>query len=130
VNASGCSGTTDELKCLRSKDTTALQLANVPHPYPGHSLAPLFYWTPTIDGDFIQDYPYCLFEQGRFVKVPIIFGGNAKAFGSYQNNANQSTFKTIPMKVRPSQPMPHLQQPSQHSCKTTIHISQLPTLMK
>jgi acetylcholinesterase len=78
VDATGCSGATDELQCLRSKDTTVLQNANVPTPYPGRTSAPLFYWTPTIDGDFIQDYPYRLIEQGKFVKVPIIFGGKAK----------------------------------------------------
>lgn len=88
VNAAGCSGTMDELKCLRSKDTTALQLANVPNPYPGQSSAPLFYWTPTIDGDFIQDYPYCLFEQGNFVKVPIIFGDDTNEGSGFAANAS------------------------------------------
>lgn len=61
--------------CLRSKDLTVLQEANVATPFPGRPAAPRFYWTPTIDGDFIQDYPYRLIEQGKFVKVPIIFGG-------------------------------------------------------
>lgn len=78
VNDTGCSGSTDALECLRSKDTTVLQAANVPSPYLGETGLPLWYWTPAIDGDFIQDYPYRLIEQGKFVKVPIIFGGQAK----------------------------------------------------
>jgi acetylcholinesterase len=76
VNETSCSGSADELDCLRSKDTATLQAANVPSPFPGQSGLPLFYWAPTIDGDFIQDYPYVLFEEGKFVKVPIIFGGS------------------------------------------------------
>jgi carboxylesterase type B len=75
ANNTGCAGSNDELECLRSKDITILQAANVATPFPGRRSAPLFYWTPTIDGDFIQDYPYRLIQQGKFVKVPIIFGG-------------------------------------------------------
>jgi acetylcholinesterase len=80
VNDTGCSGSTDALECLRSKDTTVLQAANAPSPYLGETGVPLplWYWTPAIDGNFIQDYPYRLIEQGKFVKVPIIFGGQAK----------------------------------------------------
>ena len=75
VNDTGCGSSVDELACLRSKDTVTLQAANKPSPYPGQRGSPRFYWTPTIDGDFVQDYPYRLFEKGKFVKVPIIFGG-------------------------------------------------------
>lgn len=75
VNDTNCAGTVNELECLRSEDITVLQAANVATPYPGRVGAPLFYWTPTIDGDFIQDYPYVLLSKGKIVKVPIIFGG-------------------------------------------------------
>jgi acetylcholinesterase len=77
VNETNCAGTADELECLRSQDITVLQAANVPSPYPGRTSSPRFYWTPTIDGDFIQDYPYVLLEQGKIIKVPIIFGGSS-----------------------------------------------------
>jgi carboxylesterase type B len=70
-----CSGSVDELECLRSQNTTTLQAANKPRPYPGQTGNPAWYWTPSVDGDFIQDYPYKLFEQGKFVKVPVMFGG-------------------------------------------------------
>ncbi|KAE9363534.1 alpha/beta-hydrolase [Stipitochalara longipes BDJ] len=88
VNGTGCSGATDELQCLRSKDTTVLQAANIPSPYPGRISAPNFYWTPTIDGDFIRDYPYRLIKQGKFVKVPIIFGDDTNEGSDFAANAS------------------------------------------
>jgi acetylcholinesterase len=74
VTAVGCSGKSDELACLRAADVSALQDASVATPYPNRTATPLFGFTPTIDGDFIQDYPYLLFEQGKFIQVPIMFG--------------------------------------------------------
>ena len=73
ANAAGCSSR-DQLACLRSKDSASLQKANTAFAYPGRSSSPLFPYTPCIDGDYIRDYPYRLFEQGKFIKVPIIFG--------------------------------------------------------
>lgn len=75
INATSCSGSADELACLRLKDTATLQTANVKSPYPSRTTAPRFYWTPTVDGDFIQDYPSKMIEDGKFVKVPIMIGG-------------------------------------------------------
>ncbi|ESZ91062.1 hypothetical protein SBOR_8556 [Sclerotinia borealis F-4128] len=74
ANSAGCGSAGDVLGCLRSQSTAVLQAANIASPYPGQVASPLFYWTPTIDGDFIQDYPYVLFEKGLFVHVPIMFG--------------------------------------------------------
>ncbi|KAH9222044.1 triacylglycerol lipase-like protein [Leptodontidium sp. 2 PMI_412] len=74
VNATGCARSTDQLACLRSKDTATLQAANVASPYPSRNSAAIFPWTPTIDGDFIQDYPYKLFQEGKFLKVPLMIG--------------------------------------------------------
>lgn len=82
VNETNCAGSADELQCLRSQDTAVLQAANVASPYPGRASSPLFYWTPTIDGDFIQDYPYTLLEEGKFIRVPIIFGGSYTVISS------------------------------------------------
>ncbi len=73
ANAAGCS-TGDQLACLRSKDSATLQEANSAFPYPGRPGNPIFPYSPCIDGDYIRDYPYKLFEQGKFIKVPIIFG--------------------------------------------------------
>ncbi|KAG4433022.1 hypothetical protein IFR05_011505 [Cadophora sp. M221] len=82
VNATGCAGSTDQLACLRSKDTATLQAANVPSPYPGRTVAATFPWTPTIDGDFIQDLPYKLFREGKFVKVPLMIGDEGTGFAA------------------------------------------------
>ena len=73
ATAAGCTSG-DQLACLRSKDSATLQNANVAFPYPGRPGTPLFSYSPCIDGDYIRDYPYKLFEQGKFIKVPIIFG--------------------------------------------------------
>ncbi|TVY39962.1 Lipase [Lachnellula subtilissima] len=88
VNDTGCSASPDELMCLRSKDITTLQEANVATPFLGRTAAPRFYWTPTIDGDFIQDYPYRLIEQGKFVKVPIMFGDDTDEGTYFATNAS------------------------------------------
>lgn len=71
----GCAEFNNTMSCLRSQNTTTLQAANVASPYPGKNGTPRFYWTPTVDGNFIQDYPYRLLEQGKFVKVPTLIGG-------------------------------------------------------
>lgn len=34
----------------------------------------MYLYGPTIDGSLVEDYTYRLFEQGRFIKVPVIFG--------------------------------------------------------
>jgi len=75
VNNTPCAGSADEISCLRLQSVGTLQAANIASPYPGKTGNPIFYWTPTIDGDLLQDYPYRLLEQGKFVKVPILFGG-------------------------------------------------------
>ncbi|KAM3074081.1 hypothetical protein ACMFMF_006105 [Clarireedia jacksonii] len=92
LNATGCSYTygasADEaMGCLRSQSTATLQAANVASPYPGQAASPLFYFTPTIDGDFIRDYPYNLFDQGRFVDIPVMFGDDTNEGASFAANA-------------------------------------------
>jgi len=76
VQGTGCAGAGDELACMRSKDTLAIQAANKPTAYPGASGPPKFYFTPCIDGDFIQDYPIVQFKRGKFIRVPVMFGND------------------------------------------------------
>ncbi|KAM7222352.1 Alpha/Beta hydrolase fold [Rhypophila decipiens] len=66
----------DQLACLRSQDVMLLQAANHAQPFPGRHGPPnpLFYWTPCIDGDLLQDFPYRMFEDGRFIDVPLLAG--------------------------------------------------------
>ncbi|KAH8675740.1 Alpha/Beta hydrolase protein [Xylariales sp. PMI_506] len=72
----GCTNTMDQMQCLRSQDVTALQLTNNPSPFPGRTASPLplFYWTPCVDGELLQDLPHTMFENGDFIDVPMIFG--------------------------------------------------------
>ncbi|KAI1100539.1 alpha/beta-hydrolase [Jackrogersella minutella] len=70
----GCSNSTDSLACLRSKTYEELQTANMGYPYPGLSQAPLYMWNPVLDHDFLTDYTYNSFTNGKFVKIPLIAG--------------------------------------------------------
>ncbi|KAK3949756.1 Alpha/Beta hydrolase protein [Pseudoneurospora amorphoporcata] len=76
----GCSHVNpqEQLACLRRQDVTSLQAANHAQHFPGHDgpLLPIFYWTPCVDGDFLQDLPYRLMRKGRFLNLPLLFGTN------------------------------------------------------
>ncbi|KAJ5312889.1 hypothetical protein N7508_003719 [Penicillium antarcticum] len=74
ANATGCSSSKDTLACLRDLDVSALQKKNVNRPYPGAPGNPLYLYGPTIDGDLVPDHTYSLFHEGKFIKVPVIFG--------------------------------------------------------
>lgn len=92
ANATGCASAADEVTCLRGLDTAVLQAQNVPSPFPGRTAAPvpLFYWTPCIDGDFIQDLPYNMFAQGKFINVPLLFGNDNNEGSEFATNAATS----------------------------------------
>lgn len=78
LNETQCQDAADPMKCLRNKNGKALQAANAPSPFPVRTEVPLplFYWTPCIDGQLLQDRPYKMFEDGKFINVPIIFGND------------------------------------------------------
>ncbi|KAK6842173.1 Carboxylic ester hydrolase [Apiospora arundinis] len=73
-----CQDAASPMECLRGKDAKTLQAANYPSPFPGRTdiPLPLFYWTPCIDGQLLQDRPYKMFEDGKFINVPIMFGND------------------------------------------------------
>ncbi|KAH8668916.1 Alpha/Beta hydrolase protein [Xylariales sp. PMI_506] len=85
----GCVGT-NSLACLRSKTSVELQAENYNIPFPGASSPPLYMWNPTIDNDIISDYTYNLFANGKFVKVPVIFGDDTNG-GTIFAPSNTST---------------------------------------
>lgn len=87
ASLAGCGNATDELACLRAQDTAILQAANVPIPYPGTVEAANFPWTPTVDGDLIQDSSYNLYNAGKFIHVPIIFGNDNDEGTAFAANA-------------------------------------------
>lgn len=74
VIRAGCTGASDTLACLRSLTTAEFQVVNIQTAYPGAQYAALYMYGPTLDGDLIPDYTYHLFEQGKFIRVPSIFG--------------------------------------------------------
>ncbi|GAB7356848.1 hypothetical protein MBLNU459_g7721t1 [Dothideomycetes sp. NU459] len=88
ATAAGCTNDSKAMTCLRSLDTVALQPANVGSAYPGHSKAPLFYFTPAIDGVMIQDYPVRLFQAGNHVQVPLMVGDETNEGSAFAVNAS------------------------------------------
>lgn len=67
-------GKGDTLACLRGLDIKELQKFNIKTKFPDAKKLPIFPYNPTLDYDFIQDYTIALFETGRFVHVPAIYG--------------------------------------------------------
>ncbi|KJZ77636.1 hypothetical protein HIM_02813 [Hirsutella minnesotensis 3608] len=72
----GCVGH-DSLGCLQNKTTEELQAGNINIPLPGAASAPTYMYIPSIDGELVPDYTYRLLAQGKFVKVPAIFGDDS-----------------------------------------------------
>lgn len=70
----GCGSAADRLACLRGLDIAKLQTGSVAGGYPGEPQLAEYIWTPVVDGTFLVDYPLALFQQGKFVKVPLITG--------------------------------------------------------
>lgn len=95
VQQVGCSSVKPEeqLACLRSQNVTTLQAANHAQHFPGRDgpLLPIFYWTPCVDGDFLQGLPYRLMRNGRFLNVPILFGTNTDEGSVFAYNSLTSS---------------------------------------
>ncbi|KZV64181.1 carotenoid ester lipase precursor [Peniophora sp. CONT] len=74
VDATGCSGSSDTLQCLREVPYDKLNAAVNEAPsifsYQSLSLA----YLPRVDGDFITDAPQKLVEAGKVANVPFITG--------------------------------------------------------
>ena len=84
VNETGCSAADNALSCLQSLSIESIQASNQVSPFPGGSSSPLpvSVWLPVIDHDLIPDQLYTLFEQGRFIRVPILVGDDTNE-GTY-----------------------------------------------
>ncbi|KAL2794075.1 Alpha/Beta hydrolase protein [Aspergillus keveii] len=74
VYRTGCNVAVNTLTCLRNLDVDALQRQNIATPLPGAQERPIYFYAPVIDGDLVPDYTYRMFEEGRFIQVPVIFG--------------------------------------------------------
>ena len=73
-DAKNTGSSSNTLACLRKISIATLDKYNINTPFPGATELPLFPYNPTLDYDFIQDYPVTMFESGHFVKVPGIYG--------------------------------------------------------
>ncbi|CAH0016297.1 unnamed protein product [Clonostachys rhizophaga] len=70
----GCQDAADRMNCLRSMSRDDLQKLNDASPFPGRASNPFYYWTPCLDGEFLQDHVTEMFAQGKFHKVPALLG--------------------------------------------------------
>jgi carboxylesterase type B len=72
LNQTGCA----DIACLTSLDAVTFQNAvrTLKKPFPGATNPPIYFWNPTLDYDFIQDFTFNELRAGKFVKVPTIFG--------------------------------------------------------
>ncbi|KAG9251981.1 Alpha/Beta hydrolase protein [Emericellopsis atlantica] len=79
VNQTGCSDASDTLSCLRevpTADLSAVFNSSLPGPAPA--------WGNVADGDFFEQAPTKLIQEGKFVPVPVLTGQNhdeGTAFG-------------------------------------------------
>ncbi|KAL5528651.1 hypothetical protein ACEPAF_7787 [Sanghuangporus sanghuang] len=74
VERVGCANSTDSLACLRALNISTLQNNNIAIPFPGRDNPPNFLYGAIVDGNFLPDVPFRLFEEGKFVRVPSVFG--------------------------------------------------------
>jgi carboxylesterase type B len=72
LNQTGCA----DVACMASLEATTFQKAvrALKKPFPGATNPPIYFWNPTLDHDFIQDFTYNELSAGHFVKIPTIFG--------------------------------------------------------
>lgn len=71
VNSTGCLNATSPIQCMRAIPIAEFQ-----------QLLTSDGWGPQIDGEICGAAPYQMFEQGRFQKVPVIYGGEYYALTS------------------------------------------------
>ena len=74
VLRAGCASRVDTLACLRGLSAEALQAININTPFPGAQDPPLYMYGPTLDYDFITDYTYRAYAQGKFLHLPALAG--------------------------------------------------------
>lgn len=91
LSYTGCDGAPrdEQVSCLRGQDLMLLQAANHAQPFPGRPGPPnpLFYWTPCIDWDLLEDLPYRMFEDGRYIDVPLLAGTTTDEGSVFAPNA-------------------------------------------
>lgn len=89
----GCGGKEDPLSCLRSASIGAIQRADVPKPFPGGSKSPtpLWYFLPVVDGALVPDRLSRLFQQGKFLHVPLVVSDDTNEGTEFASDAASPT---------------------------------------
>ncbi|CAG8926009.1 unnamed protein product [Penicillium salamii] len=121
----GCEKSEDSLACLRAMDIEAIQRFNVDKPFPGGSTTPipLWYFLPVVDGDFVQDRLYNLFEQGKFIHLPLVVSDDTNEGTPFAYNASTASEMTQFMKNN----YPGLSPQQLEDIKNTyLHVEPLP----
>ena len=88
VQQTGCSGARNSLSCLRGLNLSTIVTADVSSPFPGTTGAPEWYFLPVIDDDLIVDRMYTQFEEGRFVRVPVLVDNDTNEGTDFAPNAS------------------------------------------
>ncbi|SPN96517.1 related to triacylglycerol lipase II precursor [Cephalotrichum gorgonifer] len=91
LSDTGCADAESPLTCLRTLDFSSLQKASVLLPLREGLGKPKHYFLPVVDGDFSQDHMYTQFAEGRFIKVPLLVGGDTNEGDTFIMNPNATT---------------------------------------
>ncbi|KAJ7259139.1 Alpha/Beta hydrolase protein [Mycena haematopus] len=70
----GCGGTADIMSCLRAASTQSLAVGG--SATLANRTSALFPFGPILDGAFITERPVEAFRNGKFIRVPVLFGSN------------------------------------------------------
>ncbi|EME44433.1 hypothetical protein DOTSEDRAFT_53535 [Dothistroma septosporum NZE10] len=89
-----CYTSADTLACLRNLTATQLQAININTPFPGAQNPPLYMYGPVLDYDFITDYTYRAYAEGKFVHVPAIYGDDTNEGTVFVPNTTASYAET------------------------------------
>lgn len=85
--------------CLRNKTAAEIQDVNYNVPFPGAAAPPLYMYNPVVDGDLLRDLTYAAYEQGEFIRVPVIVGDDTNG-GTVFVPSNTSTLAQSNMFLR------------------------------
>ncbi|MBW0516732.1 hypothetical protein O181_056447 [Austropuccinia psidii MF-1] len=92
LNSTGCLSSKDPIDCMRMMPISEFQSKITPD-----------YWGPTVDGQLILAHHYQMFEQGKFQKVPVIYGYTSnEGTPDYISNQGASTDADIEKHLRES----------------------------
>ncbi|MBW0545653.1 hypothetical protein O181_085368 [Austropuccinia psidii MF-1] len=90
LNSTGCSKAKDPIDCMRMMPIAEFQNKTTQD-----------HWGPTVDGKLIMAVEYQMFEQGKFQKIPVIYGYTTnEATPSYISNTSATTDADIEEHLR------------------------------